>query len=85
CDGALLHIRPCAPGLHWNQETKVCDRVGSPSFIRPTSDYRYQDYYPRIPSNDLRYNTYQETPTAYPMFSPSSTIKGSRRLKHKQR
>ncbi|CAM4910177.1 unnamed protein product [Rotaria socialis] len=105
CDGDLLHVRPCAPGLHWNQETKVCDRVESPSFIRPTrykinqntqsetipthpfisSDYRYQDYYPRIPSNDLRYNTYQETPTTYPMFSPSSTIKGSRRLKHKQR
>lgn len=26
CNGDLLYVRPCAAGLFWNQEEKICDR-----------------------------------------------------------
>ncbi|CAF1118221.1 unnamed protein product [Rotaria sordida] len=25
-NGDLLYVRPCAAGLYWNQEAKICDR-----------------------------------------------------------
>jgi hypothetical protein len=27
CNGDILYVRPCAAGLYWNQELKICDRV----------------------------------------------------------
>ncbi|CAF4754073.1 unnamed protein product, partial [Rotaria magnacalcarata] len=27
CNGDLLYVQPCAPGLIWNKEEKVCDRL----------------------------------------------------------
>ncbi|CAF0902973.1 unnamed protein product [Adineta steineri] len=27
CNGDLFYVRPCAGGLFWNQETKICDRA----------------------------------------------------------
>ena len=26
CNGDLLYVQPCAEGLYWNQEAKICDR-----------------------------------------------------------
>jgi hypothetical protein len=42
CDGDLLHVRPCAAGLYWNQETKICDRE-EVSSMRSTED-QFQSY-----------------------------------------
>ena len=27
CNGDILYVQPCASGLYWNQQEKVCDRV----------------------------------------------------------
>lgn len=27
CNGDLLYVQPCALGLYWNQELKICDRI----------------------------------------------------------
>ena len=37
CNGDILYVRPCAGGLYWNQELKICDReVTSPA--RPAEE-----------------------------------------------
>jgi hypothetical protein len=37
CNGDLLYVRPCAGGLYWNQEAKICDREET-SPARPAED-----------------------------------------------
>jgi hypothetical protein len=27
CNGDILYVRPCATGLYWKQDAKVCDRI----------------------------------------------------------
>mgnify|MGYP001950696637 CR=1 FL=1 len=27
CNGDMFYVQPCAYGLYWNQEAKVCDRL----------------------------------------------------------
>ena len=42
CNGDILYVRPCAGGLYWNQEMKICDRVEtSPA---PTARDQSQSY-----------------------------------------
>ncbi|CAF2917589.1 unnamed protein product [Rotaria sp. Silwood2] len=54
CDGDLLHIRPCAAGLYWNQENKICDREET----SPTRSIEDQSQ-----SYQINYNTQQLDPT----------------------
>ena len=37
CNGDILYVRPCASGLYWNQELKICDREET-SPARPAED-----------------------------------------------
>jgi hypothetical protein len=37
CNGELLYVRPCAAGLYWNQDAKVCDREETAP-ARPAND-----------------------------------------------
>jgi hypothetical protein len=44
CNGELLYVRPCAGGLYWNQELKICDRAET-SPAPPAKDQSYQVTY----------------------------------------
>ncbi len=52
CNGELLYVRPCAGGLYWNQEMKICDREET-SPARPVGD-QPQSY--QINYNTQSYN-----------------------------
>jgi len=52
CNGEILYVRPCATGLYWNQEAKVCDREET-SPARPAED-QPQSY--QINYNTQSYN-----------------------------
>ncbi len=52
CNGDILYVRPCAGGLYWNQESKVCDREET-SPARPAED-QPQSY--QINYNSQSYN-----------------------------
>jgi hypothetical protein len=55
CNGDILYVRPCAGGLYWNQESKVCDREET-SPARPAED-QPQSY-------QINYNS-QQPKTSY--------------------
>jgi hypothetical protein len=52
CNGDILYVRPCAGGLYWNQEMKICDREET-SPARPVGD-QPQSY--QINYNTQSYN-----------------------------
>jgi hypothetical protein len=62
CNGDILYVRPCAAGLYWNQESKVCDREET-SPARPAED-QPQSY-------QRKYNS-QQPITTY--SRPSATL-----------
>jgi hypothetical protein len=48
CNGELVYVRPCAAGLFWNQDDKICDHAET-SPARPANDqvtYGYQQQQP---------------------------------------
>jgi hypothetical protein len=46
CNGDILYVRPCAGGLYWNQEMKICDRVEtSPAPVVKDLSQSYQVTY----------------------------------------
>lgn len=51
CNGDLLHVQPCATGLYWNQDEKICDHEATPP-PRPseTQQQTYQVNYNAAPS-----------------------------------
>jgi hypothetical protein len=67
CNGDILYVRPCASGLYWNQEAKICDREET-SPARPAEDqpqsyqinYNSQSYSRPTPSfsDQNRYRNY---------------------------
>jgi hypothetical protein len=58
CNGDLIYVRPCATGLYWNQENKVCDRAAT-SPAAPAKDQSYQ----------VTYGTEQQSSYARPTAS----------------
>ncbi len=52
CNGNILYVRPCATGLYWNQEMKICNREET-SPARPAQD-QPQSY--QINYNSQSYN-----------------------------
>jgi hypothetical protein len=54
CNGDLLYVRPCAGGLYWNQEEKICAREET-SPARPAED-QPQSY-------QIKYNSGQQQTT----------------------
>ncbi|UJR28695.1 hypothetical protein I4U23_009924 [Adineta vaga] len=56
CNGDIFYVRPCAGGLFWNQESKICDREET-SPARPAEDQpsSYQINYNKHESK-LAYN-----------------------------
>ncbi|CAF3458145.1 unnamed protein product [Rotaria sp. Silwood1] len=55
CDSSLIHIRPCANDLYWNQESKTCDHEKTSPIN--SIDNQSQPY-------QMNYNT-QQTETIY--------------------
>jgi len=55
CNGDILYVRPCASGLYWNQEAKICDRAETSPAPPPAQD-QSQSY-------QVTYSN--EQPTAY--------------------
>ncbi|CAF4145514.1 unnamed protein product, partial [Rotaria magnacalcarata] len=48
CNGDLLYVQPCAPGLIWNKEEKVCDRLETTSY-----EGAYANYEQKLSSNNF--------------------------------
>jgi len=55
CNGDILYVRPCASGLYWNQEAKICDRAETSPAPPPAQD--------QSESYQVTYSN--EQPTAY--------------------
>ncbi len=51
CNGDLLYVQPCASGLYWNQESKICDHIET-SPAPPAQD--------QSPSYQVTYGTGQQ-------------------------
>ncbi|CAF1167065.1 unnamed protein product [Rotaria sordida] len=52
CNGDILYVLPCASGLHWNQEQKVCDRIEM--FPTMQSENQPQSYEMMYGTNEQR-------------------------------
>ena len=50
CNGDLMHLQPCATGLYWNQDEKICDHeVTPPPRPNETQQQTYQVNYNTAP------------------------------------
>jgi hypothetical protein len=62
CNGDLLHLQPCATGLYWNQDEKICDHEAvSPPTPSDTQQQSYQVSY----NTDVPRSTYSRGPTSF--------------------
>jgi hypothetical protein len=68
CNGDLLYVRPCAGGLYWKQEEKICDRIET-SPAAPAQD--------RSESYQVTYGNQQQSAYARPTasFSDKAILK----------
>ena len=65
CNGDLLYVQPCAGGLYWNQELKICDRIEtSPTPLARDQSQSYQVTYGAQPQQQQQQQTIFTRPTA---------------------
>jgi hypothetical protein len=63
CNGDILYVRPCAAGLYWNQEAKICDR-GETAPAPPA-----KDQFPIIGQFSSNYDQQPQPPVQQPPYA----------------
>ena len=91
CNGDLLYVQPCAEGLYWNQEAKICDREEAsmiPSVENQPKSYdvnygsnrgpQQQMNIPRASTNFVDQSVDKQQGNRYRNYNPHSMVRGER-------